>query len=218
LAESIFDTIMRDTAIPALEAVFGIAATHTTAETIGSEALSADGWTVGTDWTQAPAGTFIHAAGTDHTAALRHAATITAGVTYLLAWTMDWRTAGNITVTIGGQTKAGVTGSFNWRLTATSTVGLVVTPLTTFDGTLAGLSLKPVSAGVATTNIPVIMQMGAVASGEFGERMEERMTLELAKSYGAGVGDTFLIDLITYEATQLLSDDGYMQKFAVIKL
>lgn len=216
--DSAFDTLMRTVAVPALETVFGVTATHITAETIGAEALAAGDWTVGAAWTQAPAGTFAHEAGTGHTATLSHAATVTAGVTYLLVWTMDWRTAGSVTVTLGGQTKAGVTGSFAWRVTATSTAGLVMTPTATFDGTLSGLSLKPISAGVSTAGVTVLQGMELLATGELGERMEERRTLELAASHQAAVGDTFVVDCTTWQATQLVADDGYLQRFAVMVL
>ena len=218
MAESLFDSIMTDSAIPALETVFGVAAVMTAAETIGSELLSGAGWTVGANWSEAPAGTFAHAAGTGHTAALSHSATIAAATTYLLTWVMDWRTAGSVTLTIGGQTQAGVTGGFTWRLTTTSTTGLVITPTATFDGTLSGLSLKAISAGAATSGVTVMMQMELMAVGEFGERMEERMTLELAKSRGAAIGDIFTVDTVNWQTTQLLADDDYLQKFAVIKI
>lgn len=217
MAESLFDSIMTDSAIPALEEVFGVAAVMTAAETVGAELLAADGWTVGAEWTEDPAGTFAHEADTGHTAALSHNATITAATTYLLTWTMAWRTAGSVTFTIGGQTQAGVTGGFTWRLTTTSTAGLIITPTATFDGTLSGLSLKAISAGTVTSGITVMMQTELVAVGEFGERMEERMTLELAKSHGALVGDVFAVDGTNWQTTQLLTDDGYLQKFAVIK-
>lgn len=217
MSASLFDTIMTDSAIPAIEAVFGVAAVMTAAETIGAELLAIDGWTMGAEWTEAPAGTFAHAADTGHTAALSHSAAITTTTEYLLTWTMAWRTAGSVTFTIGGQTQAGVTGGFTWRLTTASTAGLVITPTATFDGTLSGLSLKAISAGTVTSGITVMMQMGLVAVGEFGERMEEQMMLELAKSHGAAVGDIFAVDGTNWQTTQLLTDDGYLQKFAVIK-
>lgn len=218
MAESFFDTIMQDTAIPALEKVFGIAATHTTAETIGEELLASDGWNVGDHWSEAPAGVFSHEAGVGYTAALGHSAAITSSTEYLLSWAMTWRTTGSITINIGGQAKAGITGSYNWRLTASDTAGLILTPTETFDGSLSALSLKPINAGVSTSGITVMMQMELIATGEFGERMEERQTLELAKSHGAHVGDTFVIDTKTYEAAQLLTDDDYLQKFAVVEI
>ena len=76
--------------------------------------------------------------------------------------------------------------------------------------------------------VTVMPQMELAPTGEFGERMEERMTLELAKSHGAAIGDTFSIendattddpspDPTIWQTTQLLTDDGYLQKFAVIQ-
>jgi hypothetical protein len=78
------------------------------------------------------------------------------------------------------------------------------------------------------TAVTVMLQMELAPTGEFGERMEERMTLELAKSHGAAIGDTFSIendattddtspDPTVWQATQLLTDDGYLRKFAVIE-
>lgn len=218
MSESLFDTLMRETAIPALEDVFGVSATHITAETIGSELLASDGWTVGANWSESPTGTFAHDPGTDHTATLAHSAVITDSTEYLLSWEITWRTAGSIIVTIGGETKIGITGSLNWRITTSTASGLIVTPTETFDGVLSGLSLKKINDGISTTGIIVMMQMELIAIGEFGERMEERQTVELAKSHGANVGDTFIIDEKTYEATQLLNDDNYLQKFAVIEI
>ena len=78
------------------------------------------------------------------------------------------------------------------------------------------------------TELTVMLQMELAPTGEFGERMEERMTLELAKSHGAAIGDTFSIendattddpypDPTVWQTTQLLADDNYLQKFAVIE-
>ena len=218
MAESLFDSIMTASAIPALEEVFGVAATQTAAETLGAELLAADGWTVGDDWTEDPAGTFAHESGTGHTAALSHSATVADATDYLLTWAMTWRTAGSVTFALGGQTQAGVTGGFTWRLTTASAAGLTVTPTATFDGTLSGLSLKAVAAGATTSGITVMLQTELAAVGEYGERMEERMTLELAKSHGAAVGDVFTVDGTDWQTTQLLADDGYLQRFAVLEV
>ena len=65
--------------------------------------------------------------------------------------------------------------------------------------------------------------------GEYGECMEQRTTLEIVKSAGVTIGDTLTIendptdvdpdpDPTTWKITQLIADDGYLQKFAVIEV
>ena len=72
-----------------------------------------------------------------------------------------------------------------------------------------------------------MLQTELAPVGEYGERMEQRMTLELAKSHVAAIGDTFSVendpteddpapDPTVWQATQLLADDGYLQRFAVL--
>ena len=77
--------------------------------------------------------------------------------------------------------------------------------------------------------VTIILQSELLPTGEFGERMEMRHTLELDKSLAAAIGDTFSIendpteddpapDPTIWKITQLIADDGYMQKFAVIEI
>lgn len=108
-----------------------------------------------------------------------------------------------------------------------------------FDTIMTDSAIPAIEAvfGIAATHtnseadelaVTVMLQKELVATGEFGERMEERMMLELRKSYGAAIGDTFSIaneatiddpvpDPTVWQATQLMTDDGYLQKFAVIE-
>jgi hypothetical protein len=108
-----------------------------------------------------------------------------------------------------------------------------------FDTIMTDSAIPAIEAvfGIAATHtnadgdeiaVTVMMQMELAPTGEFGERMEERMTLELAKSHGATIGDTFSIandattddpnpDPTIWQITQLLTDDGYLQKFTVIQ-
>jgi len=78
-------------------------------------------------------------------------------------------------------------------------------------------------------SITVIKQMELIPVGDFGERMEERTVIELSNSYGAMIGNTFSIESEPtiddpfpepklYKATQVLSNDGYMTKFAVLEV
>ena len=76
--------------------------------------------------------------------------------------------------------------------------------------------------------VTIILQSELVPTGEFGERMEMRYTIELDKALAASIGDTFSVendptdedanpDPTIWKTTQLLADDGYLQKFAVIE-
>ncbi len=76
--------------------------------------------------------------------------------------------------------------------------------------------------------VTILLGRELAAVGEYGERMEMRETLEISAESGAVVGQTFTVagdvtdddpfpDDVVYTATQLLADDGYMRKFAVIK-
>jgi hypothetical protein len=76
--------------------------------------------------------------------------------------------------------------------------------------------------------VTIMLGQELAAVGEFGERMEMRETLEISAESGALVGQTFTVagdvtaddpvpDDIVYTATQLLADDGYFRKFAVLK-
>jgi len=94
--------------------------------------------------------------------------------------------------------------------------------------TVFGIPATHTNADGDETALTVMLQMELAPTGDFGERMEERKTLELAKSHGAAIGDTFSIenaatdddplpDPTVWRATQLMADDGYLQKFAVIE-
>lgn len=74
---------------------------------------------------------------------------------------------------------------------------------------------------------PVLAVIGeeTAAVGDYGERTEQRWTLELASTSGAAVGDTFTEagtvtsddptpDDVVWIAAQLISDDGFTRKFA----
>ena len=79
-----------------------------------------------------------------------------------------------------------------------------------------GVAATHVAADGGEAAVTVMPQTELAAVGEYGERMEERMTLELAKSHGAAVGDVFTVDGTDWQTTQLLADDGYLQRFAVL--
>ena len=112
-------------------------------------------------------------------------------------------------------------------------------PDSLFDGIMADSLIPALETvfGIPATHtnaeddeVPVTVMLGRELSpvGEYGERMEMRETLEIAASSGAVVGQTFAVavdpteddpdpDDAVYTATQLLADDGYLRRFAVLK-
>jgi hypothetical protein len=94
--------------------------------------------------------------------------------------------------------------------------------------TVFGIAATRIDADDEETALTVMLQTELAPVGEYGERMESRMTLELAKIHGAAVGDKFAVavdpseddpdpDPTLWRAVQLLADDGYLQKFAVLQ-
>lgn len=84
------------------------------------------------------------------------------------------------------------------------------------------------NAAADETSTRVMLRNELAPVGQYGERMEPRMTLGVAKTVGALVGDTFELpnlpteddpdpDPTVWRAVQLLADDGYLQTFAVLE-
>lgn len=78
-------------------------------------------------------------------------------------------------------------------------------------------------------DVTVIVGNELTPVGDYGELMEFRTTIEAAKSLGVAIGDTLTIendpteddpspDPTIWQTTQLIADDGYLQKFAVIEV
>ena len=100
---------------------------------IGSELLSATGWTAGTGWTGSFGAGYAHTAGTDN---LSNSLAAVIGQQYIVSLTITGATLGSISVTFGGVTTAGITATTNLDVLATGVGNLVITPLTAFDGTI----------------------------------------------------------------------------------
>lgn len=94
--------------------------------------------------------------------------------------------------------------------------------------TVFGVAALHTNADQDEAEVTVMLQPELVAVGEYGERMESRMTLEIAKSRRAAIGDTFAVandptaddpnpDPTVWRAVQILADDGYLQRFAVLE-
>ena len=94
--------------------------------------------------------------------------------------------------------------------------------------TVFGIAATHTNAEADEVAVTIMLGEELAPVGEYGERMEMRETLEIAASSGALVGQTFAVagdpteddpapDDVIYTATQLLADDGYLRKFAVLK-
>ncbi len=94
--------------------------------------------------------------------------------------------------------------------------------------TVFGITATHTNADGDEIAVTIILQSELVPTGEFGERMEMRYTIELDKALAASIGDTFSVendptdedadpDPTIWKTTQLLADDGYLQKFSVIE-
>lgn len=113
---------------------------------IGSELLSTVGWTAGTGWSGNNTTGYIHASGT---AALSNVLAAVVGQQYIINLTITGATLGSISVTFGGVTTAGITATTNLDVLATGVGNLVITPLTTFNGTVI-VSIKKTPTLVTT--------------------------------------------------------------------
>jgi len=82
------------------------------------------------------------------------------------------------------------------------------------------------SNSAGEVNVTAMVDTTLTAVGEFGERMEHRTTITVAKSVNPAVGDTFTYegtitdedpypDDVTWLVVQILSDDGYTVTCAV---
>jgi hypothetical protein len=112
-----------------------------------AEFLDADDWT-SVDWTGDWASGFDHTTGNTTALSQAHAAVV--GTKYQIAYTVTGRTAGSFTISFGGQSLAGISATGSFGPTATSTGNLVITPLSTFDGTIV-ISIKSITDEVTPT-------------------------------------------------------------------
>lgn len=70
--------------------------------------------------------------------------------------------------------------------------------------------------------IQAVIEQSAEPAGEYGERVESRWTATVAKASSAVVGDTLTHpaddpadDDVVWKLTQMISDDGFVQQFAL---
>ena len=125
----------------------GTGTTATDGPVLAGEFLTGTGWT-STGWTGAWATGWIHTTG--NASVLSYPTSVTVGASYQIAYTITGRTAGSITIALGGQSLDGVTATGAFGPKATTTSGLTVTPTTDFDGTVI-LSVKAITGASAAT-------------------------------------------------------------------
>jgi hypothetical protein len=127
---------------------------------LGAEILTDAGWT-STGWTGSWSTGWTHTAG--NTTVLSQATAVSIGTRYQIAYTITGRTAGSITVALGGLSNPGVisTGAFGPQVTATT--GLTITPTTDFNGTIA-FSMKAILG--ASTPTMAFKETGGISRSE----------------------------------------------------
>ena len=113
---------------------------------LGAEILSGSGWT-SAGWTGSWATGWGHTIG--NTSVLSYPTAAAVGTAYQIAYTITGRTAGTLTLALGG-TSVSVSGTGAFGPKAISTDNLTATPTTDFDGTVV-LSVKAITGSSAPT-------------------------------------------------------------------
>jgi len=175
------------------------------------EFLDADDWT-STDWTGDWASGFDHTTGNTTPLSQAHAAVI--GTKYQIEYTVTGRTAGSFTISFGGQSLVGITATGAFGPTATTTDNLVITPLSTFDGTViisiksilgeetaliviknsSGTEVSAIRSGIITNNTYVGRVVGAwntTGQGNTGIGTAS-LYLNTTGDYNVGIGNRAL--------------------------
>ena len=158
-----------------------VIASSQSAASLGPERLSST-WSLGAGWAGSFAAGFTHAAG--NTATLTEATTYASGNLYTVAWTITGRTAGSVTIAVGGISQGSVTATGAIGPQFTATTGIVVTPTTDFNGTIT-LSVKSIIAQPATTT-----WLDAAGNTALEIRSVDASRLATAIGQGAGASNT----------------------------
>jgi hypothetical protein len=118
--------------------------TSTDLPTYSSEFITTSAsWTTTTGWTGNNTTGWVHATGNSGTLTYPTAAVI--GTKYQISYTVTGFSAGSFTVTFGGQSLASIAATGTFGPTATTTGNLIITPLSTFVGTIV-ISIKSITA------------------------------------------------------------------------
>jgi lysophospholipase L1-like esterase len=123
---------------------------------LGAELTSSSGWT-STGWTGSYSAGFLHTTG--NTNALSYPVAITAGLPYMVAFTVSSGSVGTVTASLGGasivNTTDNQTAFYGPQYVviagpyANTTAGLILTPTTDFNGTISAISVKQITSAVA---------------------------------------------------------------------
>ena len=146
-----------------------------------TEQFFASGWT-STGWTGSFAAGFTNNAG--NTTALTNSYPVLNNQLYLISYTITGRTAGSITIQMGGITISAVNATGTTSATTLSTAGYNLFPSANFDGTVV-LSLK--SIGFSTAN-------SVFASSDLSNLFQIRIP---SAAYSAGFGFNALRKITT---------------------
>ncbi len=137
--------------------------------TNGAMTTNITGWT-GTHWAYnaANGGEALHTAGTGFTTALASANALVSGQSYAITYTVQYGTAGTVTMSAGGMTDTArlASGTYTYYGTATATTAVAFTPTATFDGAVQLVSVQ--AQGPALTSCgtgPSLQQGGSSVAG-----------------------------------------------------
>ena len=111
----------------------------------GAMTANITGWS-GTNWAYnaANGGEALHTAGTGNTTALSSANALVSGQSYLITYTVQFGTAGTVTMSAGGMTDSArsASGTYTYYGTASATTAIAFTPTATFDGAVQLVSVQ----------------------------------------------------------------------------
>lgn len=163
--------------------------------TLTNEITPTTGWVLGTDWT-GPYPTFTHVAG--NTATLTNPMAAIVGAIYEVVLTVV-PTAGTVGVALsfGGTVETSVNATTTYTITASTVASLVITPDTTFAGTIS-VDIQSKSAGVIASQInAVITSQGSATNGTLTNLGKIRITSNTNRTQsailiGAGTANNLL--------------------------
>jgi hypothetical protein len=163
--------------------------------TLTNEITPTTGWVLGTGWA-GPYPTFTHTAG--NTATLTNPMAAIVGAIYEVVLTVV-PTAGTVGVglSFGGTTETSVNATTTYTITASTVASLVLTPDTTFAGTVS-IDIQSKSAGVIASQInSVVTSQGSATDGTLTNLGKIRITsntnqTQSAVLIGAGTANTLL--------------------------
>jgi hypothetical protein len=163
--------------------------------TLTNEITPTTGWVLGTGWA-GPYPTFTHTAG--NTATLTNPMAAIVGAIYEVVLTVV-PTAGTVGVALsfGGTTEASVNATTTYTITASTVASLVLTPDTTFAGTVSS-DIQSNSAGVIALQLNcVVTSQGSATDGTLTNLGKIRITsntnqTQSAVLIGAGTANTLL--------------------------